>query len=65
MRIGGAAGPVLGAAVLALIGSYRPVMAAAAVGFLASVSSAPALRLWRVAHDPKTGPDRRVAADHD
>lgn len=37
MRIGGAAGPALGAAVLALIGSYRPVMAAAAAGFLASV----------------------------
>jgi len=33
MRIGGAAGPALGAAVLALIGSYRPVMAATAVGF--------------------------------
>src|ERR1017187_3307932 len=37
MRIGGAAGPALGAAVLALIGSYRPVMAAAAAGFLTSV----------------------------
>jgi hypothetical protein len=37
MRIGGAVGPALGAAVLALIGSYRPVMAATAVGFLASV----------------------------
>jgi predicted MFS family arabinose efflux permease len=34
--IGGAAGPALGAALLALTGSYRPVMAAAAAGFLAS-----------------------------
>jgi hypothetical protein len=31
--IGGAAGPALSAALLALTGSYRPVMAAAAAGF--------------------------------
>jgi MFS family permease len=34
--VGGAAGPAFGAALLALTGSYRPVMAAAAVDFLAS-----------------------------
>jgi hypothetical protein len=37
MRIGGAAGPALGRCRTRRIGSYRPVMAAAAVGFLPSL----------------------------
>jgi hypothetical protein len=62
MRIGGAAGPALGAAVLALIGSYRPVMAAAAAGFLASVLP---LRPFDFGASRTTLKQGRVAADHD